>query len=113
MIGEDLKPGGATVIQGRFPAPAAVAPDWVKTAMKKHSGLAFKRIGECYYLEGVDVTLPNGKTIDGEAGYLRLTGQWREDIGQGYDVECFCCKTGKTGWVPSRLLIGVRLVDNL
>lgn len=107
--------GMGDVIDGKFRwHRKEERPDWVTAALTKHAGLSYRREANGnYWLDGTDVRLPNGKFIDGNQGYLRLTGQWREEIGCGYDVECFCCKTGKTGWVPSRLLIGVRLVDDL
>lgn len=105
----------SNVIVGKFPYHnKADRPDWVNAALTRHNGLSYRREanGNCW-LDGVDLTLPNGKIVDGNQGYLRLTGQWREEMGCGYDVEVFCCKTLKSGWIPSRLLIGVRLVDDL
>ncbi len=107
--------GGATVVVGKFPGNnRGRRPDWVNAALTRHAGLSYRREvnGNCW-IDGVDVTLPNGKMVKGNQGYLRLTGQWREEVGCGYDVEVFCCKTLKSDWVSSRLLIGVRMLDHL
>ncbi len=105
----------SSVINGNFPwHKKGDRPDWVNAALTRHAGLSYRReVNGNYWIDGVDVTLPNGKMLDSSQGYLRLTGQWREEVGSGYDVEVFCCKTLKSDWVSSRLLFGVRMIDHL
>jgi len=99
------------ILHGNFKVPLRDAPDWAMAAVKRHQGLRWWRDEKRGYLEGTDAKLPNGKVIQG-SGYLRTTGQWRETT-SGYEVEVFCCKTLRSSWVPTKLLLGVRTIDNL
>lgn len=104
----------SNVIHGEFPQyHSDDRPNWVVTAMKRHSGLTFKKVGDGgYLLDGADVELPSGRKIHSCLGYLRTTGQWRLSAGNE-EVEVFCCKTRKTDYVSVNLVHGVRLIDDL
>ena len=103
------------VIEGKFPwHKVEDRPDWVVAAMKKHSGLTFhKTPNGGFFLKGTVPKLPRGIEVAEGLGYMRSTGQWREDAKDGIHVEVFCCMTYKSAWLPVNLVRNPRMIDDL
>jgi hypothetical protein len=91
-------------------------PAWLTAIAKKYDGIRIRRAnGGNFWLEGTKVALPSGRDVDTDLGYMRTTGQWRlnEAARGGEEVEVYCSKTNRSGYVSVNLVSGIRLQDHL
>lgn len=105
----------SNVIEGNFNQIAG-CPSWIKAIAKRHAGIRIRMTTTgTYWLVGTKANLPSGRDVDTDLGFMRTTGQWRlnEDVRGGEEVEVYCLKTNKSGYVSVNLVSGIRLVDNL
>jgi len=104
----------SNVIDGNFNNHAD-CPAWLTAIADKYPGLSIRKDRDNFWLVGTKVKLPSGREVDPDLGYMRTTGQWRlnEAVRGGEEVEVFCFKTNKTGYVSVNLVSGIRLMDNL
>lgn len=93
----------------------AGCPEWLTDIANKYEGLSTRYDRGDFRLEGTKANLPSGRNVDTNLGYMRTTGQWRMNANSrdGEEVEVYCLKTKKSGYVPVILVAGVRLMDNL